>query len=136
MNRRQLLAGIIPLSITAALPAGAIIASRPRQRSFPLGHGRCGSDTRRPRCGYGDFETANDYRRFVRDQQAAVCPVCDVPHVRFRDDTVHGRACYTPDLIARIEQLQEEVGKAGDAIQQLGHDNDGLHDKMLSKEDR
>lgn len=124
MKRREFLAGIIPLSITAAVAPGVLIAAKPDRRS------RWKFD-RDARCGHGEFRDRFHYLQWLRDQGAAVCPTCDVPH-----DPAHvqgGRGCYTPDLIARIEQLRQEFGKLNDEVQQLAHRNDDLQAEIRSR---
>lgn len=131
MNRRELLAGIIPLSITAAVAPGVLLATKNGPRNGPS----VGDTYIIPNPGTEwtpvpgnviEFDQSDYY--FKLDQAAGVCPTCDVRHVRFADR--NGRGCYTPDLIARIEQLQQEFAEVNDDVQAALHRNDDLHDEI------
>lgn len=135
MKRREFLAGIIPLSITAAVAPGVLLATKNGPRNGPsVGDvyiprpGTEWTPVFDARCGHGEFRDRAHYLQWLRDQGAPVCSVCDVNH-----DRAHiqgGRGCYTPDLIARIEQLHQEFGKLNDEVQQQAHRNDDLHDEI------
>jgi hypothetical protein len=104
IDRRALLAGLIPLSYSGLLP-GAII------KTTTLGD--------RP---------SGWRQQFERDQKADPCPICNIRHVR--SGTTGGRLCHNADLIARVEQLYDEIDKASDKIQELGKTDDDLHTRI------